>query len=67
MGLVPAMLATGSGSDVQRPLATVAIGGLVTATVATVATVLTLILLPSLYCLVQAFVAWFQPHQEHVA
>ncbi|AOD15106.1 cation efflux system protein [Xanthomonas fragariae] len=64
MGLVPAMLATGSGSDVQRPLATVAIGGLVTATVATV---LTLILLPSLYCLVQAFVAWFQPHQEHVA
>jgi cobalt-zinc-cadmium resistance protein CzcA len=43
LGLTPAMLATGLGSDVQRPLATVVVGGLVTATV------LTLVLLPALY------------------
>lgn len=42
-GLTPAMLATGLGSDVQRPLATVVVGGLASATV------LTLLLLPPLY------------------
>ena len=47
LGLTPAMLATGLGSDVQRPLATVVVGGLVTATV------LTLLLLPSLYYLIE--------------
>jgi len=47
LGLTPAMLATGLGSDVQRPLATVVVGGLVTATV------LTLLLLPSLYHLIE--------------
>ena len=42
-GLVPLLFATGPGSEVQRPLAIVVIGGLVTATA------LTLILLPILY------------------
>ena len=46
-GLTPAMLASGLGSDVQRPLATVVVGGLLSATV------LTLILLPSLYFLIE--------------
>jgi cobalt-zinc-cadmium resistance protein CzcA len=48
LGLVPAALAHGLGSDVQRPLATVVVGGLVTATV------LTLVLLPALYYLIEA-------------
>jgi cobalt-zinc-cadmium resistance protein CzcA len=43
LGLIPAALATGIGSDVQRPLATVIVGGLCTALV------LTLLALPSLY------------------
>ncbi|OEZ95832.1 cobalt-zinc-cadmium resistance protein CzcA [Janthinobacterium sp. HH107] len=50
LGLTPAMLATGLGSDVQRPLATVVVGGLVTATA------LTLLLLPALYYLIEAYV-----------
>ncbi|MYM73100.1 CusA/CzcA family heavy metal efflux RND transporter [Duganella sp. FT134W] len=51
LGLVPAALAHGLGSDVQRPLATVVVGGLVTATV------LTLVLLPALYYLIEERVA----------
>ncbi|MCP9462046.1 MAG: CusA/CzcA family heavy metal efflux RND transporter [Nitrospira sp.] len=43
LGLVPLALANGIGSEVQRPLATVVIGGLVTSTL------LTLIVLPVLY------------------
>ena len=42
-GLVPLLFATGPGSEIQKPLAIVVIGGLVTATM------LTLILLPMLY------------------
>ncbi len=42
-GLVPLLFATGPGSEVQRPLAIVVIGGLVTSTT------LTLLLLPILY------------------
>lgn len=42
-GLVPLLFATGPGSEIQRPLAIVVIGGLITATV------LTLLLLPLLY------------------
>jgi len=42
-GLVPLLLATGPGSEIQRPLAIVVIGGLVSATL------LTLVLLPSLF------------------
>ena len=50
LGLTPAMLARGLGSDVQRPLATVVVGGLLSATL------LTLLLLPSLYYVVEKYV-----------
>ncbi|MDD5461426.1 MAG: CusA/CzcA family heavy metal efflux RND transporter [Methylococcales bacterium] len=43
LGLVPASLATGLGSDVQRPLATVIVWGLFSATV------MTILLVPVLY------------------
>jgi heavy metal efflux system protein len=43
LGLFPLLLATGPGSEIQRPLAVVVIGGLFSATV------LTLVLLPILY------------------
>ena len=43
LGLIPLLIATGTGSEVQRPLATVVVGGLVTSTV------LTLLVLPALY------------------
>ncbi len=43
LGFVPMALATGSGAEVQRPLATVVIGGLVTCTA------LTLFVVPSIY------------------
>ncbi|MBL8221504.1 MAG: efflux RND transporter permease subunit, partial [Bryobacterales bacterium] len=43
LGLVPFLFATGPGSEVQRPLAIVVIGGLITCTQ------LTLIVLPALY------------------
>ena len=47
LGLVPLLVATGPGSELQRPLAVVVIGGLVTSTV------LTLVLLPTLYAWVE--------------
>jgi cobalt-zinc-cadmium resistance protein CzcA len=47
LGLLPAALARGIGSDVQRPLATVVVGGLVSATF------LTLLVLPALYYVVE--------------
>lgn len=47
VGLTPAALAYGLGSDVQRPLATVVVGGLISATA------LTLLLLPALYFVVE--------------
>jgi cobalt-zinc-cadmium resistance protein CzcA len=43
LGFVPMMLATGVGAEVQRPLATVVVGGLVTSTF------LTLVILPALF------------------
>ncbi|PRQ03819.1 efflux RND transporter permease subunit [Enhygromyxa salina] len=43
LGFVPMALATGVGAEVQRPLATVVVGGLATSTF------LTLVLLPALY------------------
>ena len=52
LGLVPMAIATGTGAEVQRPLATVVIGELITATL------LTLIALPALYAVfgrVEAF------------
>lgn len=43
LGLIPLLFSTGTGSEVQRPLATVVIGGLVTSTI------LTLLVIPALY------------------
>lgn len=43
LGLFPLIFTTGTGAEVQRPMATVVVGGLVTATV------LTLFVLPSIY------------------
>jgi cobalt-zinc-cadmium resistance protein CzcA len=43
LGFVPMAIATGAGAEVQRPLATVVIGGIVSSTF------LTLVLLPTLY------------------
>jgi len=43
LGFIPMALATGTGAEVQRPLATVVIGGILSSTV------LTLLILPALY------------------
>ena len=47
LGFIPMALATSAGAEVQRPLATVVIGGLITSTL------LTLLILPTLY-------GWFE-------
>ena len=47
LGLIPFLFATGPGSEVQRPLAIVVIGGLITSTL------LTLVVLPALYALIE--------------
>jgi heavy metal efflux system protein len=49
LGFVPMALATGTGAEVQRPLATVVIGGLISSTL------LTLVALPVLYMLSHRF------------
>ena len=43
LGFVPMAVATGTGAEVQRPLATVVIGGIISSTL------LTLVVLPALY------------------
>ena len=43
LGFLPMALNTGTGAEVQRPLATVVIGGIISATL------LTLVVLPALY------------------
>jgi heavy metal efflux system protein len=43
LGFIPMAVATSAGAEVQRPLATVVIGGLATSTI------LTLLILPMLY------------------
>jgi cobalt-zinc-cadmium resistance protein CzcA len=48
IGLIPAARGTGIGSDIQRPLATVIVGGLLSALV------LTLLVMPALYFFVEA-------------
>jgi cobalt-zinc-cadmium resistance protein CzcA len=53
LGLVPLLFASGTGSEVQRPLAAVVVGGLVTSTL------LTLIVLPALY-------TWFEKKEGRV-
>ena len=54
LGLIPPLVPQGTGSEVQRPLATVVIGGLVSSTV------LTLLVLPALY-------AWSEQHHMRPA
>ncbi len=51
--LIPMLYATGPGSEVQRPLAIVVVGGLLTSTI------LTLLVLPTLY-------RWFEPKEAEV-
>jgi len=51
LGFIPMALSTGVGAEVQRPLATVVIGGIVSSTL------LTLVVLPTLY-------AWFERKEE---
>jgi cobalt-zinc-cadmium resistance protein CzcA len=53
LGLIPLLIATGVGSEVQRPLATVVVGGLVTSTL------LTLLVVPAIY-------KWFAIDTEDV-
>ena len=53
LGFIPMAVATSAGAEVQRPLATVVIGGLVTSTL------LTLFVLPTLY-------RWFEARREEV-
>ena len=53
LGFVPMALSTGVGAEVQRPLATVVIGGLVTSTL------LTLLVLPTIY-------GWFEGRRQEV-
>ena len=43
IGHLPMLYATGSGADIQKPLAVVVMGGLITSTI------LTLVVLPMLY------------------
>ena len=52
LGFVPMAVATSAGAEVQRPLATVVIGGLI------VSTVLTLLVIPVFYEIVGSAAAW---------
>jgi cobalt-zinc-cadmium resistance protein CzcA len=54
IGFIPVAVSHGTGAEVQRPLATVVIGGLVTSTL------LTLLVLPTLY-------SWIEGWQERRA
>ena len=51
MGLIPMLFAQGPGSEIQKPLATVVVGGLTTSTL------LTLFVLPTLY-------KWFEKKEN---
>ena len=51
IGGIPRAIATSTGAEVQRPLATVVIGGLITSTL------LTLVVLPSIY-------RWFEREER---
>ena len=53
LGFIPMATSHGTGAEVQRPLATVVIGGLITSTL------LTLFVLPTLY-------AWFEKEREDI-
>jgi cobalt-zinc-cadmium resistance protein CzcA len=50
LGFLPMAVSRGAGAEVQRPLATVVIGGIVTSTL------LTLVVLPTLYGMMERWV-----------
>lgn len=52
LGFVPMAIATSAGAEVQRPLATVVIGGLI------ISTILTLIIIPVFYRIVNSMATW---------
>lgn len=54
LGFVPMAIAKSAGAEVQRPLATVVIGGLI------VSTILTLLIIPVFYRLVNEFPVWWK-------
>lgn len=54
-GFLPMMVSTGDGAEVQRPLATVVVGGLITSTL------LTLVVLPAVY---KTFTKTPKPHES---
>lgn len=58
LGFVPMAIATSAGSEVQRPLATVVIGGLI------ISTVLTLLIIPVFYRIVNAASTWRRPGRK---
>ena len=53
LGLIPILLSHGTGSEIQKPLATVVVGGLLSSTL------LTLVVLPTLYY-------WFEKKQVKI-
>ncbi len=59
LGFLPMALNVGTGAEVQRPLATVVIGGIVSSTV------LTLFVLPALYRIVHAGLVRRRAHGKH--
>jgi len=61
LGFLPMALSTGVGAEVQRPLATVVIGGVLSSTL------LTLLVLPVLYDLVETFLSGHGPSQAWCA
>jgi cobalt-zinc-cadmium resistance protein CzcA len=62
IGMLPAAMATGVGSDVQRGVATVVIGGLI------LATLLTLFILPTFYFVIERRVErWVAARAQQVA
>lgn len=58
LGFVPMAIATGAGAEVQRPLATVVIGGIISSTI------LTLLVLPALYVLFRKDLPSDRDHSE---
>jgi heavy metal efflux system protein len=59
-GFLPMMLSSGIGSEVQKPLASVVIGGIVSSTA------LTLLLLPAAYVLLERVIDRFEPENEEM-
>ena len=55
-GLVPLLFATGPGSEIQRPLAIVVIGGLITSTF------ISLLVIPVIFSIVDDVVQWLRRH-----